>query len=169
MRAPYSSRRAPAEKTCRAAVFTFWTMASHRHYEKGPLKRNAAANDSSTAGERRTGSPGGTPQVNQSPPSPMQGSGTGPQAKVQHLSQNGSLSLSMSCSFACEGWGVGAAGYPEGVPARRAEVKTEMPSDLLGQMGIGAVVGAFCPRSPDRNLTLQCHAFVLCQARSGKA
>ena len=95
-----------------------------------------------------TGSPGGTPQVNQSPPSPMQGSGTGPQAKVQHLSQNGSLSLSMSCSFACEGWGVGAAGYPEGVPARRAEVKTEMPSDLLGQMGIGAVVGAFCPRRP---------------------
>ena len=49
---------------------------------------------------------------------PMQGGGTGPQAKVQHLSQNGSLSLSLSPSLSftrLEGraprWGLPVVGW----------------------------------------------------------
>ena len=50
---------------------------------------------SSTAGKGVKAPQGGQPHTSPT----MQGGGTGPQAKVQHLSQNGYTSLSLSLSF----------------------------------------------------------------------
>ena len=79
-----------------------------RLYTDGPLEERCGG---VRLKEKWTGSPGGTPPVNQPPPLPMQRGVTDPRAKVQHWSENGYsiyLSLSLSLSLSLPGLGVGA-------------------------------------------------------------